>query len=268
MSAKGNRVAQVVMPVHQLPEQKTLLVTPHQLPTPQAESRSAPPPTAQTARHARFAVFGFVSRPAYPGVCPEAPGDLRLPAARETPGTPALSTFRSASSNPATRTPLRASSIRLRPPQLSTNSWIKLSSDELNRLPLKFAPLVPISLLATTTVANAGDECPAKSDTAFRVHNQSKFRYPLTNLTTSDRWTVRSLRKWAILAVPKDAITQLIFGGGKEVPKDNASAGLSSSRQSQVWKAIIHFLILFYVRFAGALKPFRYIVISPEIPNF
>ena len=29
MSAKGNRVAQVVMPVHQLPEQKTLLVTPH-----------------------------------------------------------------------------------------------------------------------------------------------------------------------------------------------------------------------------------------------
>ena len=35
----------------------------------------------------------------------EAPGDLRLPAARETPGTPALSTFRSASSNPATRTP-------------------------------------------------------------------------------------------------------------------------------------------------------------------
>ena len=75
------------------------------LPTPQAESRSAPPPTAQTARHARFAVFGFVSRPAYPGVCPEAPGDLRLPAARETPGTPALSTFRSASSNPATRTP-------------------------------------------------------------------------------------------------------------------------------------------------------------------
>ena len=40
--------------------------------------------------------------------------------------------------------------------------------------------------------------------TPLRVHNQSKFRYPLTNLTTSDRWTVRSLRKWAILAVPKE----------------------------------------------------------------
>ena len=98
---------------------------------------------------------------------------------------------------------VRASSIRLRPPQLSTNSWIKLSSDELNRLPLKFAPLVPISLLATTTVANAGTNVQQKV-TPLRVHNQSKFRYPLTNLTTSDRWTVRSLRKWAILAVPKE----------------------------------------------------------------
>ena len=85
----------------------------------------------------------------------------------------------------------------------STNSWIKLSSDELNRLPLKFAPLVPISLLATTTVANAGTNVQQKV-TPLRVHNQSKFRYPLTNLTTSDRWTVRSLRKWAILAVPKE----------------------------------------------------------------
>ena len=173
------------------------------LPTPQAESRSAPPPTAQTARHARFAVFGFVSRPAYPGVCPEAPGDLRLPAARETPGTPALFNFPVGLFQSSNSHTVRASSIRLRPPQLSTNSWIKLSSDELNRLPLKFAPLVPISLLATTTVANAGTNVQQKV-TPLRVHNQSKFRYPLTNLTTSDRWTVRSLRKWAILAVPKE----------------------------------------------------------------
>ena len=52
--------------------------------------------------------------------------------------------------------------------------------------------------------------------TPLRVHNQSKFRYPLTNLTTSDRWTVRSLRKWAILAVPKephpiDLILEMVF---------------------------------------------------------
>ena len=217
MSAKGNRVAQVVMPVHQLPEQKTLLVTPHHFQHHRLNLAQLP---LQPLRLPR-SVCGIRRVPT--GL----PGRLSGSSRRPSPSSRSRNSRHSRafnfpvglfqSSNSHT---VRASSIRLRPPQLSTNSWIKLSSDELNRLPLKFAPLVPISLLATTTVANAGTNVQQKV-TPLRVHNQSKFRYPLTNLTTSDRWTVRSLRKWAILAVPKEPHPSQIhatFGNARRIP--------------------------------------------------
>ena len=199
MSAKGNRVAQVVMPVHQLPEQKTLLVTPHHFQHHRLNLAQLP-----LQRLRRLATLGL----RYSGSCPDR---LTRAFVRKLQATfafqpleklPALPRFQ-LSGRPLPIQQLAHRSRQFHPAQLSTNSWIKLSSDELNRLPLKFAPLVPISLLATTTVANAGTNVQQKV-TPLRVHNQSKFRYPLTNLTTSDRWTVRSLRKWAILAVPKE----------------------------------------------------------------